>query len=325
MPADKWAQYAEQPQSGDKWAQYAEPQPQQMQPQPQQAGATIQNAQSGVLPWLRNLEGDIRYGTGVTAPGRLLHFLGGQPTSAGVNPATEEKMTGAYMGPIHAAQGAAQLPSQPWQGTKAIAGGALDTLGSIPAFPEGEAMGALRGIPAKVGEAAQGAAEGAGDLNNTLARWLRYPASARQSQLGRPGTIKNILPSFLQKYTIPDIAIPKGDLGTITNPGPYAEIPIKAPKIPEPGLSSIAERDATRMNVPYAGEEEASQAAEIAGRDNSFPKPLRPVVGTPEEFQTYDNQMSRLKQEASDAGTYSAARGKVAKKLNYQQRIERAY
>jgi hypothetical protein len=53
--------------------------------------------------------------------------------------------------------------------------------------------------------------------------------------------------------------------------------------------------------------------------------PLRPTVGTPEEWAAYDQRMGNLKAEASDAGTYSAARGKAGKKLNYQQRIGKTY
>lgn len=75
---------------------------------------------------------------------------------------------------------------------------------------------------------------GNSDANNFLASKMRYPATARQSQIGRPGTIKPVLPSFLQKYTIPDWAIPTGDVGTPTNPGWFGEIPTRIPNTPEP-------------------------------------------------------------------------------------------
>ena len=68
-----------------------------------------------------------------------------------------------------------------------------------------------------------------GDVNNVLAEKMRYPATARQSQLGRPGTIKPVLPSVLQRYTVPDWMIPTGDVGTPTNPGPFSEVPAKLP------------------------------------------------------------------------------------------------
>jgi len=50
-------------------------------------------------------------------------------------------------------------------------------------------------------------------------------------------------------------------------------------------------------------------------------KPLRPLVGTPEDWQTYDQQMSILRPEASDAGVYHAARGSATRNVNLQQRI----
>lgn len=80
--------------------------------------------------------------------------------------------------------------------------------------------------------AGRGAFSGAGASNfsNNAASALRYPATARQSQLGRPGTVKPFLPAQLQRYTIPDWAIPKGEVGTPTNPGPFMDIPAKMPK-----------------------------------------------------------------------------------------------
>lgn len=54
--------------------------------------------------------------------------------------------------------------------------------------------------------------------------------------------------------------------------------------------------------------------------------PLRPIVfSSPEEAAAYDAQMSRLKSEAHDTGMYSAARGKVGKKVNYQERALKDY
>jgi len=51
-----------------------------------------------------------------------------------------------------------------------------------------------------------------------------------------------------------------------------------------------------------------------------FPQPLRPLVGTPEQLQQYDQQMKILNEEAKSAGTYHAARGSVKRKLNLQER-----
>lgn len=271
----------------------------------------IDNAPTGILPWLRNVEFDVRHGSQTTAVGRAMHAIGAQGLENGVGEGAANYTGGLPLGALEAAQGAAELPKHPWQGAKHIVGGALQASAMPLSFagPEvGEAPQAVKALAEGAGEAATG-------TGNMLARILRAPATARQSQLRKPGSIR-ALPSFLQHYILPDWAVPKGEIGTATNPGVFAEIPVKVR--PSNGLKSIAERDATRVNVPFAGEEQVP-VEQVAS--SSMKRPLRPTVGTPEEFQVYDNQMSRLKKEASDAGTYSAARGKASKKVNYQQRI----
>ena len=49
--------------------------------------------------------------------------------------------------------------------------------------------------------------------------------------------------------------------------------------------------------------------------------PLRPLIGSPSDWQAYDQQMGILEPEARTAGMYSAARGGSGRKLNLQQRI----
>lgn len=115
-------------------------------------------------------------------------------------------------------------------------------LGGKVGAPElGEDVGGLAGTLAGGGGAGKIADEYGTEIGNKAASVLRYPATARQSQLGRPGTVKNILPAGLQRYTIPDWMIPKGEEGTPTNPGPFMDIPmrVKVPKAAKPtqGLS----------------------------------------------------------------------------------------
>jgi len=194
--------------------------------------------------------------------------------------------------------------------------GVLGHAAVVPAMlATGEAVG--RGLPF-LKDTAQPAIDQA---NNAIASRLRYPATARQSQIGRPGTVKNVLPAFLQKWSIPEGLIPKGTPGSPTNPGPFVEIPWKSKP---PVDNSLVYRDATRLNEPFAGED-IPDVPEQGGLQNDMPRPLRPTIGTPEEWQRYQDQMARLKAEASDAGMYSAARGKAGKKLNYQQRIEKSF
>ena len=91
-------------------------------------------APTGVLPWLRNLEGDIRYGTQTTAPGRLLSFLGAKGTNVGAQSQAADIMASPVLGPTRMAQGAAEMPTLPWQATKDIVGGALQTAQLPAAF-----------------------------------------------------------------------------------------------------------------------------------------------------------------------------------------------
>lgn len=109
------------------------------------------------------------------------------------------------------------------------------------------------------------------ETQNYLASKLRYPATARQSQMpgGRPGTVKGILPSFLQKYTIPEGLIPKGEVGTPTNPGPFMEIPAKAPK------GAIHPYSQPAAPPPELG------SAENPGWMSSIPKRMPKPVETP--------------------------------------------
>lgn len=83
---------------------------------------------------------------------------------------------------------------------------------------------------------------------NATASTMRYPATARQSQLGRPGAVKNFLPPWLQKYTVPEGLIPKGELGTPTNPGQFNEIPSKMPKQAAPEVFPVSQSPG-----PYRG------------------------------------------------------------------------
>jgi len=262
--------------------------------------ASISAAPTGAKAWLNSAENDIRYGGQQTMLGKILHAVGAPGINRGVSEDVANQVAGPLIGPIQAAQGVSNMGKHPVSGALQAGAGVLNALSPALAFSGPQAAEAASSIPGKVAEAG----EGLQDANNFFARLLRNPATPAQSQAGQAGNVKNILPPFLQKYTIPEGIIPKGDLGTATNPGPYAKIPVRVPK-----------------GIPMPGEEAA--AAEDAAR--TFPKPLRPLVGSPEDWQVYEGQMARLKQEASDAGTYSAARGKVGKKLDYQQRVNKKF
>jgi hypothetical protein len=168
-----------------------------------------------------------------------------------------------------------------------------------------------------------------------LASKLRNPATARQSQLGKPGTVKNILPSFLQKYTVPEALIPKGELGTPTNPGPFNEIPSKMPqsylKAPPwetpahqefplgseeyPGpFSKVPNKVPAPMRgdpfvppaqqTPFTAPIEAQSAEGVKG---SIPKPSGRLVLLPEEVGPMERMQALAKKRASEHGMLYAA------------------
>src|ERR1700690_1916917 len=69
----------------------------------------------------------------------------------------------------------------------------------------------------------------------------RNPATSLQSQRGIPGQIKS-LPFGIQR-AIPEWMVPKGELGSPTNPGPFSDIPLRMPKadIPSAPIDPVAQ------------------------------------------------------------------------------------
>ena len=153
-------------------------------------------------------------------------------------------------------------------------------------------------------------------IPNFLASKLRYPATARQSQIagevavpgefvpGKPGTVKSFLPSFLQRYTVSDEMIPRGEIGTPTNPGPFEQIPSRLPK----GMQG----DPFNPSAPIT--------------TGGAQKPFEPLIYSSEtEPEELERRAANLKRQASSTGMYHAAQGSVAKRTNLQQRIAKKY
>lgn len=118
------------------------------------------------------------------------------------------------------------------------------------------------------GELAGGALGGlaSGFVNrNSVASALRKPATSGQSQLGLPGTVKEILPPSLQRWTIPSWMIPKGELGTPTNPGPFSKIPTRLP--------------ASLSSDPFSPAVEQVQPSPFAGATSSAGPLMRGASG----------------------------------------------
>lgn len=95
--------------------------------------------------------------------------------------------------------------------------------------------------------------------------------------------------------------------------------PAVAPPIPSrPGLMLGPGEGAIEGEVMPKTSKPVDLNARARGK---MAPPLRPLVGSPEDWQTYDQQMSVLKPEARDAGMFSAARGAVNRTPDYQVRI----
>ena len=56
--------------------------------------ATISARPSGPMSWLEDLQADVKHGTDVTLPGKILHLLGAPGTERGVPEAVSNFMPG---------------------------------------------------------------------------------------------------------------------------------------------------------------------------------------------------------------------------------------
>lgn len=100
-------------------------------------------------------------------------------------------------------------------------------------LPEAIGTGIGAEVLGRAGGKAISAARGAldnSDFGTALAAKMRYPATSEQSVRGVPGDIKQIpgLPKKVQEWVVPQLA-PKGRLGSPTNPGPFADVPLRVP------------------------------------------------------------------------------------------------
>lgn len=67
-----------------------------------------QGIQNKVVNWLSDLEGDVRHGTGMTLPGRILQKMGARGTDMGVPESVSNYVASPVLGPIKTAQGVAE-------------------------------------------------------------------------------------------------------------------------------------------------------------------------------------------------------------------------
>jgi hypothetical protein len=156
---------------------------------------------SGVTSWFEDLQGDIRYGTGATLPGRLLRALGAPGTSAGVPDAVGEFMGGPVIGPAKIATGlarsgravtssdvAGQRGTQLVRGANEVVSGAMQTPGPFTGAVLGPA--GLAQLPAYIaggqvvqrGLEATGASPDASELGSNLITLLAGMGAAARNR-----------------------------------------------------------------------------------------------------------------------------------------------
>lgn len=112
-------------------------------------GASISRQERGIVPYLKRVEGDVRYGGDFTYPGKVLKTLGAQGTDIGAQAGTQEQnLASPVLGGIRALRGGAEvLTGSPIEGAKDYIAGGLQAA-SLPlqfmGGPELEAAAASR-------------------------------------------------------------------------------------------------------------------------------------------------------------------------------------
>jgi hypothetical protein len=117
------------------WAKYQQPTAPAATPAEEQN--SISAKPTGAAQWLRDLEGDVRYGGTTTLPGRILKKMGAQGLNVGSQGNADTVLQSTPLGPIHMAQGFAE--KRPLH----IAKGALETAELPLEFVGGPTAGAV--------------------------------------------------------------------------------------------------------------------------------------------------------------------------------------
>jgi hypothetical protein len=149
---DWFSQNAPKPEAqGGDWFSANAPKEEVAAGKPIPKDSTIGPRPKGVSSWLESLEADIRSGTGVTLPGKILQKMGAPGLEhGGGSKEAAEFMGSPLLGTVHAAQGVSMLGSHPWEGTKRAVGGAMEAA-TIP--------GMIEAAPSEAGAATMGKLE----------------------------------------------------------------------------------------------------------------------------------------------------------------------
>jgi len=124
-----------------------------------------------VAKWTENVSNDIKYGTDVTGVGTVLKKMGAHGVYSGNPEAVGDYMASLPLGLLKATKGGAEVTQEgkTWQGTKDIAGGALQAAQIPAAFAGGPAAEGGAGAAANVTGKVFGNVEKAGQLFNEVA------------------------------------------------------------------------------------------------------------------------------------------------------------
>jgi len=147
-----------------------------------------------VARWADDVSSDLKYGSGITAIGRVMKVLGAQGLAQGEPEAVADFMGSPVLGPLRAVKGGAEVTQEgkTWQGTKDIIGGALDTAqipGSFMGGPAAEEGGSLAAKFLSKSEAATDAWRKINDVLGVSAKAIRIgkDATSLESASTLPG------------------------------------------------------------------------------------------------------------------------------------------
>jgi hypothetical protein len=172
-------------------------------------GATIGAAPSGAKQWLSDAENDVRTGTRSTIVGKALGALGATGTDSGVTPGSGDTLASPVLGPLHAAQGIADMREHPVRGALKAAGGALETASLPASFVAPEVSEAAAGKFTAAGIRAKAS----GAFNSVAAAADKAPIDITEPGMqalkidalsSRGGTQPKIIRDFIKRVTDPE-------------------------------------------------------------------------------------------------------------------------
>lgn len=241
--------------------------------------------------WAQNVQSDLMNGTDITGVGHVLKAMGAHGLASGTSEDTAKFMGSLPLGLLRVIQGGAELPQsgKRWQGTKDVAGGALQAA-TIPASfmaPEG-AEATATGLD-RAGEAV---ASGAGKAVNAV----RKPFSLKAVQEALQ-TSKDSIQQALQRNLQNVQDTWHGSVRDL-----FDQVAKEADAQPKPAESL---RDVA-----------ANTAAAVKAKGSSLYRDIDNALGGT-RFQTFDEQLSNVRRALrNDTGVDHDQTGRLIERLN---------